>query len=103
MSITVCSLRRAGRVRLDTFFEQSPLKCGAFEEGKVMSRNSKSNGRARDHFVVNGAGRQLAEMHLPQETLREIDDAKRQIAEVAGVDADRHIRIEIEMLFLVTV
>lgn len=103
MSIPVCSLRRAGRVRLDTFFEQAPVKCGAFEKGKDMSKNSKSDGRARDHFVVNDAGRQLAEMHLPQETLREIDDAKRRIAEAAGVDADQHIRIEIEMLFLVTV
>lgn len=68
-----------------------------------MRRNSRSDGRARDHFVVNGAGRQFAEMHLPQETLREIDDAKRQVAEAVGVDADQHIRIEIEMLFLVTV
>ena len=103
MSIPVCSLRRAGGVRLDKFFEQAPLKCGAFEEGKDMSRKSKSDGRARDHFVINNASRQLAETHLTQETLREIDDAKRQIAEAVGVDADQHIRIEIEMLFLVTV
>ncbi len=103
MSIPVCSLRRAGRVRLDNFFEQAPLKSGAIEEGKNMSRNRQSAGRARDHFVVNDAGREFAEMHLPQETLREIDDAKRRIAEAVAVDADQHIRIEIEMFFLVTV
>jgi hypothetical protein len=62
-------------------------------------KSKNVDARYLDHYVFNPVGREVAEMFVSAETLRQIDAAKHQIAETAGVRVN-HVRVNLEMLVI---
>ena len=65
----------------------------------MKGMNKKSRDPQLDHYVINPVGRDFAAIFIDDDTLRQLDQAKCQIAETAGVRVE-HIRLEIQMLIL---
>ena len=68
----------------------------------MAHKSSKSEVSPQANEFIYFADRELMEKFVDPATVIKIDEAKRQIAEAAGVTVDEHIRLEIAMTFLVT-
>ncbi len=64
-------------------------------------KNVKTEVCRQDQKLVYFADRELIEMFVNSSAVAKVDEAKRQIAEALGVDADEHIRVDVEMKFIV--
>ncbi len=64
-------------------------------------KNVKTDVCRHDQKLVYFADRELMERFVDSSAVAKVDEARRQIAAALGVDADEHIRVDVEMKFIV--